>query len=159
MKRALPSLAGLILVLVTVAPAIAGGDWNDDGIAWRDLDDGLAEAKKGGKPICMIVYTDTCPHCTNYSRVFHDSEIEKLSRDFVMVRMNQHEHPNLVRGYGPDGLYIPRTLFLSAEGEIDPAIRAPRSKYVYFYDEHDPAQLREAMKAAHQKLSAGAADS
>ena len=149
----------LILVLALSTAAQAGGDWNDDGIAWRPFDDGLAEAGKTGKPICLVVYTDWCPHCTNYSRLFHDAEIEKLSRDFVMVRLNQDDDRQITDRYGPDGLYVPRTMFLGADGELDPALKIPRAKYVYFYDEHDPGPLRAALKAARRKLARTAADS
>ncbi len=145
----------LILALVwplLVSPAFAGGDWNDDGVAWRSYEEGLAEAKSDGKPICLIVYTQTCPHCTNYSRVFHDDQVEELSKGFVMIRLDQRNDGRVARKYGPDGHYIPRTMFLNSDGEVATEIKAPRDKYLYFYDEHDPAQLRDAMTGAHQKL-------
>ena len=142
----------LACLFVVVPMAIAGGDWNDDGIAWRPLKEGRAEAREQGKPLCLVIYTDWCPHCTNYSRVFHDAEIEKLSKNFVMVRLNQDSAKAAAAQYVPDGAYVPRTLFLDSQGKVDESIQAPRSKYIYFYDEHNPAQLRQAMKQAVQKL-------
>ncbi len=159
MNRARLWQCGLLILFLVAAsfplPAIAGGDWNDGGIEWRSHGEGLAEAKQDGKPICLIVYTETCPHCTNYSRVFHDAEIEQLSKQFVMIRLDQDRHRSLAMKYGPDGKYIPRTMFLSAAGEIEPEIKVNREEYLYFYDEHDPTQLRAAMKSAHGKLQSG----
>lgn len=133
--------------------AWAGGDWNDEGIEWRSLEEGVAEAKKDGKPICLVVYTETCPHCRNYSRVFHDPGIEEIAKDYVMVRVDQHRSKTIAKTHAPDGAYIPRTLFLTSDGKIATDIRVDRERYVYFYDEHDPRHIREAMKSAHPKLT------
>ena len=140
-------------VLVLASNSWAGGDWNDDGIQWRSLDEGLAEAEQHGKPICLVVYTEWCPHCTNYSRVFHDGDVEKAAEGFVMIRLDQDRKKTLSARYAPDGAYIPRTMFLDSHGVIDPEIKINRKDYVYFYDEHDPAHLRKAMNAAHAKLA------
>ncbi len=120
---------------------------------WDSFDDGLEASAKDGKPICLVIYTSWCPHCKNYAAVFHDPGIEKLAKQFVMVRIDQSNNESLSRKYAPDGAYIPRTLFLAAGGEMHPEIKIPREKYVHFYDEHDPAQLRDAMKNAHDQLS------
>lgn len=151
-SRAWP-LYVLALALSLAAPAWAGGDWNDEGIEWRDWDDAVAEAKETGKPICLVVYTETCPHCTNYSRVFHDDGVEKVARDFVMVRIDQGTKRTLAMKFAPDGAYIPRTLFFTPEAEMAPEIQVDRPKYVHFYDEHDPRHIREAMKKAHPQLT------
>ena len=58
--------------------------------------------------------------------------------------------------YAPDGAYIPRTLFLDSNGVLDAEIKINRKQYVHFYDEHDPAHLRKAMKGAHGKLAKSA---
>lgn len=142
-----------ILVFLVATNAWAGGDWNDEGIAWRDWDEAVVEAKKSGKPICMVVYTETCPHCTNYSRMFHDEGVLEVAKDFVMVRIDQHASQSLAKRFAPDGAYIPRTLFFTPDGEIAPEIQVDRPKYVHFYDEHDPAHIRDAMKTAHPKLT------
>lgn len=137
--------------LLVATPVWAGGDWNDEGIAWRPYETAFAEAKQEGKPLCMVVYTDWCPHCTNYSKVFHDEQIGVLSRDFVMVRVDQGNAERIAKKHAPDGAYIPRTLFFSPDGALDPDIRAPRTKYVHFFDEHDPKQLAGAMATAREK--------
>ena len=64
-----------VAALVLLAAPVRAHDWNDKNIAWKSFDDGLAEAKKDKKPICLIVYTEWCPHCGNYSKVFADPKI------------------------------------------------------------------------------------
>lgn len=132
--------------------ASAGGDWNDGTIEWRDYTDGLAAAKDKNKPVCLIFYTEWCPHCTNYSKVFHDQQVVERARDFVMIRLDKDKHPELSTKYAPDGQYIPRTYFLSPAGTLDPDIHAPRDRYKYFYDEADPASVLAGMDKALQQL-------
>src|SRR6185436_2032390 len=115
--------------------ALAGGDWNDSGIAWKSYEDGIAEAKKDNKPVCLIFYTDWCPHCSNYSKVFHDPKVVEQSKKFVMIRLNKDQNKAISDKYAPDGQYIPRTMFLTAEGTLDDSIHAPRDQYKYFYSE------------------------
>jgi len=138
----------IVLVLLACTAASAGGDWNDEGIRWMSHDEGLAEAKTSGKPVCLVIYTDWCPHCTNYSKVFHDPDVVEASKRFVMVRMNKAQEQTTTANYAPDGQYIPRTYFLSPQGELDPSIHAPRKRYLYFYDENDPSSLLGGMTRA-----------
>jgi thiol:disulfide interchange protein len=145
----------LVLGLALAAaplPVLAGGDWNDTGIAWRPYEDGLAEAKKQNKPVCLIFYTDWCPHCANYSKVFHDAKVVDQAKKFVMIRLNKDANKEISGRYAPDGQYIPRTLFLSPDGKLDETIHAPRDQYKYFYGESDPASVLGGMEAALKKL-------
>lgn len=124
-----------VLFVTPPRPAHAGGDWNDAKIAWRSYADGLAEAKISGKPVCLIAYTEWCGHCKNYSAVFHDEKVVEMAKKFVMIKLDQDQHKDLLKEFGPDGQYIPRTLFLSSAGKLDSDLRAPRELYRYFYDE------------------------
>jgi glutaredoxin len=147
---------GAVLLAVACAlgarTASAGGDWNDSKIEWKDYTDGLAAAKSQNKPVCLVFYTEWCPHCTNYSKVFHDQQVVERAKDFVMVRLDKDKHAELSGKYAPDGEYIPRTYFLSPAGTLDPAIHAPRDRYKYFYDEQDPASVLAGMNTALQQL-------
>jgi thiol-disulfide isomerase/thioredoxin len=133
-------------------PAVAGGDWNDKGIAWQPYEDGLKAASEHKKPICLIFYTEWCPHCTNYSGVFHDAKVVEKSKSFVMIRVDKDKNKDLSKKFAPDGEYIPRTYFLSPAGALDPELHAPRDQYRYFYHERDPASLLAGMEAALKKL-------
>jgi protein-disulfide reductase (glutathione) len=130
----------------------AGGDWNDANIGWKTYDDGIAAAQKAKKPVLLVFYTEWCPHCTNYSKVFHDQKVVDQSKKFVMIRLDKDKNADISKKFAPDGEYIPRTYFLSSDGKLDPALTAPRAEYKYFYDERDPAMLLAGMDAALKKL-------
>ena len=101
----------------------------------------------------MIVYTEWCPHCANYSGVFHDPKVVEESKKFVMIRIDKDKFPDISKKYAPDGEYIPRTYFLKSDGTLDPEIHAPRDQYKYFYDEHVPGSVLGGMEQALKKLA------
>ncbi|HWP67408.1 MAG TPA: thioredoxin family protein [Candidatus Limnocylindria bacterium] len=144
-------LALLAALALPVAAARAGGDWNDAGIDWQPYEAGLAAAKQQKKPVCLIFYTEWCPHCTNYAKVFHDPAVVAKAKDFVMVRIDKDQNAELSAKYAPDGEYIPRTYFLSSSGALWTDVHAPREKFQYFYDEHDPKSVLAGMAAALAK--------
>jgi len=149
----IPSLVlPLVLAFAMPIPAHAGGDWNDAGVAWQPYDKGLEAAKKEKKPVCLVFFTEWCPHCQNYSKVFHDEKVVEKSKKFVMVRLDKDKNGEISKKYAPDGEYIPRTYFLSSSGELVPDIHAPRDKFQYFYDEKDPSSVLAGMDAALAKL-------
>ena len=145
-------IAAAFLAALAPVPVLAGGDWNDAGIAWRSYDEGLKEAKEKKKPVCLIVYTEWCPHCTNYSKVFHDPKVVEQSKSFVMIRLDKDKNKEITGKYAPDGEYIPRTTFLGPDGQLDASIHAPRDKFQYFYDESNPSSLLAGMDEALKKL-------
>ena len=154
-----PVVAGVLSVLTMLAlraPAAYAGaeDWNDKQITWKSYDDGLAEAKKDKRPICLIFYTSWCPHCANYSKVFSDPKVVEKSKAFVMIRLDADKNPDIGKKYSPDGGYIPRTFFLSPNGELDASLSEARAQYKYFYDEKDPASVLAGMDRALQRLAA-----
>jgi len=146
------SVLFLLATMVVAAPARAGGDWNDAGIGWQPYDAGVAAAKKEKKPVCLVFFTEWCPHCSNYSKVFHDPAVVEKSKRFVMVRLDKDKNAELSKKFAPDGEYIPRTYFLSSDGTLDPSISAPRDKFKYFYSESDPKSVLTGMDQALAKL-------
>ena len=139
-------------IVATTTPANAGGNWNDGPVQWQPYEAGLAAAKKDKKPIMLVFFTEWCPHCTNYSKLFHDPKVVEQAKKRVMIRLDKDKNAELSKKYAPDGEYIPRTYFLSSDGTLDPALTAPRPEYKYFYDERDPAQVLAGMDAALKKL-------
>lgn len=148
----------IVLACLFASAALAGGDWNDEGVAWMGYEEGLDAAAESGKPICLIFFTDWCPHCTNFARLFHDPVVVEKSREFVMVRLNKEAHPKLSSKYAPDGQYIPRTYFLTSSGELDRSLHAPREKYKFFYHESQPESILDGMARALAKLGSKAKD-
>lgn len=145
-------VALLAALLVPAGFAIAGGDWNDGQVQWQPYEQGLATAKKDKKPILLVFFTEWCPHCSNYSKLFHDPKVVEQTKRFVTIRLDKDKNAELSKQYAPDGDYIPRTYFLSSDGKLDADLHAPRPDYKYFYDERDPAPLLTSMDAAAKKL-------
>ena len=141
-----------VVALAAAAPALAGGDWNDAGVQWQPYEQGLAAAKKDKKPVLLIFYTEWCPHCANYSKLFHDEKVVAETKKFVMIRLDKDKNAELSKKFSPDGEYIPRTYFLSSDGTLDASLTAPRDQYKYFYDERDPKGILGGMDAALKKL-------
>jgi thiol-disulfide isomerase/thioredoxin len=152
LRAAILAVVLAVAALAGAEPALAGGDWNDQQVKWRTYDNGLAEAKKTKKPICLIFFTEWCPHCANYSKVFHDPKVVAKSKQFVMIRLDADKEKELGKKYALDGSYIPRTYFLTYEGVLDPDIHAPREQFKYFYDERNPTSILDGMDAALKKL-------
>lgn len=150
-RSSLYAMLAASAVSLTARVVMAGGDWNDKSIAWQPYEAGLQLAQKEKKPICLIFYTEWCPHCTNYSGVFHDPKVVEESKKFVMIRLDKDKNQELSKKYAPDGEYIPRTYFLSSAGVLDPDLHEQRDKYKYFYSEKDPASLLAAMSKAQTK--------
>ena len=106
----------------------------NDAIAWRSLDEGLAQAAQEGRPLMLVVHASWCGKCKALRPAFQRSELVELSRKFVMVNADQDQTP-AVLSYAPDGTYIPRVLFFDPQtGEVDPSLKNPRrDRHRYFY--------------------------
>lgn len=136
----------------TTAHTEGEADWNDSGINWRSYEGGLAEARATGKAVVLIFYTDWCPHCHNYSRLFHEPEVISLADAFVMIRVERDAHRDISARYALDGEYIPRTFFLSPDGVLLPGLDSGREQYRYYLDEHDPSELTSRMEEALERV-------
>ena len=123
-------------------------DWNPGQVAWQPYALGLREAGRTKKPIVLVFYTDWCPHCHNFSRVFHDPRVVEVSRGFVMIRVERDGNPELSQAYALDGEYIPRTFLLLPDGEVLDQLDTGRAEFRYFLDEYEPDQLLELMQRA-----------
>lgn len=125
-------------------------DWNPKQVEWQPYALGLRAAARQHKPIVLVFYTDWCPHCHNYSRVFHDPRVVDASRGFVMIRVERDGNPELSQEYALDGDYIPRTFFLLPSGEVLDQLHPGRADFRYFLDEYEPDELLELMQRARE---------
>ena len=136
------------------APVAAGPDtWGGSAIAWREPDAAFAAAKRENKPIMLVLFTTWCPHCKRFGALLSDARIAAASKSFVMVHVNSDDNQALAQKYAPDGMYIPRTLFLDPDGALVSTIRAnTNGRFQYFYEEGDVAPLLAAMERAKREI-------
>jgi protein-disulfide reductase (glutathione) len=136
---------------VATAPSHGFGD----AIAWRSLEEGLAESRAEGRPMMLVVHASWCSQCKALKPAFSDPRLRALSERFVMVNADQDQTP-AVLGYAPDGSYIPRVLFFDpTTGSPDESLNNPsRSRYHYYYGPQDdlPAMMEKALER-HGKRS------
>ncbi|XP_022779439.1 thioredoxin domain-containing protein 12-like [Stylophora pistillata] len=121
-------------------------------IEWRTLENGLKEAKKSDTPIMLLIYKTWCGACKALKPDFANSqEIADLSKYFVMVNVEDEEEPKEEK-YRPDGRYIPRILFLSAEGEVMKEFYNENGKHKdtkYYYGK--TSEIIDSMKSVLKK--------
>lgn len=115
------------------------------GIAWTyDVDKGLAQAKKDGKPVMIDFMAEWCPPCRAMEdSTFGDSAVVRKASAFVPVRIDIDKQRDVAAKYGAlarkyGGIGIPNILFLSAGGE--------KLKHIVGY--YGPKQLVAAMDSA-----------
>lgn len=130
--------------------------WNAAHIDWQSYQKGLRTARAEHKPVCLVFFATWCPHCAHYAHVFNSPEVARLARRFVMIRLDVDQNPALGARFAVDGEYVPRTYFLSSDGQLDPSISAERARFRYFYDERNPASLLGGMRRALAALGSPA---
>jgi len=123
------------------ASAAAAPEWNEQEIAWRTYEEGVAAMAATGKPGVLVFKTDWCPHCIEYSRLFHEPRVVELSKRFVMIRVDRDAQQSVSSQYGQFGDYVPRTLFVKPDGRVDWYHHGANTRYPYFIDENDSAEL------------------
>jgi thiol-disulfide isomerase/thioredoxin len=118
-------------------------------IQWQTWEQGLAQAQAEGKPICLVVYADWCPHCRELAPVFSQPAIATLAQRLVMVRQDSDERPAwLTQRFGRLGAYVPRVLFLRPDGSLIEEIVSGHPRYPYFYSPLVSDRLLANMHAA-----------
>jgi protein-disulfide reductase (glutathione) len=147
-----------VTVLVTLAafnsaqadPKSIARGWNNAAIGWMDHKQGVAEAARTGKPILTVVQATWCQHCERYKKVFFDSKVVDLSKNFVMVMVDGDLEKKLSAKLGPNNQgYVPRTLFLKSDGQFRSELAgANAAPYSHFIDYETPAELLALMQKA-----------
>lgn len=125
-------------------------DWNPTGIAWREHQAGLAEARSSGKPVLLVMHAEWCGPCHDYARVFYHPEVVELSRRFVMILVDSDRDPAANQRYATDGTYLPRTYFLDSNGQHRTQLVSEHPRFRYFFNQRDPRVTVSAMRLALQ---------
>ena len=119
-------------------------------IAWKGYQEGLAQARREGKPAIIIFYSDHCSACNRYKGVLRDSDVVAASAPFVMIRVNTSQYPRLSQYFQFDGSYIPRTFVVAPDGRIMHQLYRPK-RYKYFIG-LEPENLLGLMRKAQAAI-------
>lgn len=156
-------IAAALLALVLLAPFPAranapehAADWNHPAIAWRDMGAGVKEAIRSGKPVLMVMHATWCTACRRYREVFKDERVVKLSQKFVMILVDVQKYPDVNGAFAPDGTYVPRTLFVDAEGEVDKTLIGADPQYPHSLKIDSPEELAGLMERAKSPVGPSA---
>lgn len=147
------ALVALVVVAHTAGPADARQPdmaelWNGAEIAWREIGPGVREATRTGKPVIMLFHASWCPSCKRYREVWKDQGVVEASRNFVMILVDVDKDPDANGAFSPDGTYVPRTLFLDAEGNVKSDAHGSDPQYPHSLNIDSPDELRSLMQKA-----------
>jgi thiol-disulfide isomerase/thioredoxin len=112
-------LAGKTVVLDLEAISVTKMvDLKTGPIDWiEDRDAGLAEAKKEGKPLFLILYADWCQWCKKtFTETLPDPRIGRFRDKFVWMKLNSDKEQKYKQMYGQKG--YPMMIILRADGTI-----------------------------------------
>mmetsp|Transcript_4498 Transcript_4498/g.9842 ORF Transcript_4498/g.9842 Transcript_4498/m.9842 type:complete len:158 (-) Transcript_4498:28-501(-) len=117
--------------------------WNDE-IEWYSHEEGLKAAKELNKPMLYLFHSTSCGACKRLKPDFaSNKQIEELSKNFVMVNIENKETPSSDPKFTKDGGYIPRVYFADSTGKPDYSYNSGNAKYHYFYG--GAAQIAQQM--------------
>jgi thiol:disulfide interchange protein len=122
--------------------------WNGAQIAWREVGPGIRESNQTGKPVVMLFHASWCGSCKRYREVWKDPGVVEASKHFVMVLVDVDQDPDANGAFSPDGTYVPRTIFYTAEGDVMKDVAGKDPEYPHTIDLDDPAELRTLMQKA-----------
>lgn len=141
------ALLWLCLAGAACAEAIPAG-FNDDGINWLRLDEGLQRAKAEDKPVFLLVHATWCPRCREFQKQFFDARVEGFDEQVVFVLIDQDQEEDFASQFAPDGPYIPRSMVLDSDGAFVPEINSKRDDYRHYLDTMAPDDLLRVLSAA-----------
>ena len=108
-----PLILDLEVVSTTRAAEIKTSpiDW------FEEQEKGLAEAKKAGKPLFLLLYADWCGWCKKtMTETLPDPRIVRLRDKFVWMRLNSDKEQRYKKQYGQDG--FPMMVILKPDGTV-----------------------------------------
>ncbi|KAM3849356.1 anterior gradient 1 [Diretmus argenteus] len=130
-----------------VQPQTLARGWGDD-ITWvQTYEEGLAKMVDSKKPLMVIHHEDNCPHSQALKKAFSvDKSIQKMAReDFIMLNLL---YDSLDKNLAPDGLYVPRIIFVDPSMTVRADIAGKYSNRLYAYEPGDMSHLAKNMRKA-----------
>jgi len=113
-----------VLIILLVFVALASWAVYDflrptgDKVNWvYDYENARDQSRSEGKPLLIYFHTGWCSWCRKLEReTYSNDEVASLLNDnFICLKINAEEHPNLMTSYRIPG--YPTVLFVSPEGE------------------------------------------
>ncbi|MEZ5898287.1 MAG: thioredoxin family protein [Hyphomicrobium sp.] len=127
--------------------------WNGAEINWRDIRSGIYESSKTGRPVIMVFHAPWCPSCKKFRSVFYDKQIVEASKDFVMILIDADADKSSNGAFSPDGTYVPRTLFLDSQGNVQSQLKgAGDPNYPHSINIDSPDELLSLMRKARATM-------
>jgi protein-disulfide reductase (glutathione) len=148
--------AAVIFAFVLMLPAVNSSArtpemadvWNGAEINWRDIRSGIYEASKSGRMAVMVFHAPWCTACKKYRAVFKDPRIVEASKNFVMILIDADADKMTNGAFSPDGTYVPRTLFVTSEGDVSTTLVGKDPQYPHTIDINSPDELLSLMQKA-----------
>jgi protein-disulfide reductase (glutathione) len=126
-------------------------EWNGTEINWRTLQSGVKEATSTGKTVMLVFHATWCSSCKKYRQVFRNPGVVDAARSYVMVLVDVDKDPTANSAFAPDGTYVPRTLFLSPEGDVrSDLVSKADPEHPHSLDVSDPGELLSLMRRGAQ---------
>ncbi|MFT4703823.1 MAG: protein-disulfide reductase (glutathione) [Bradymonadia bacterium] len=122
--------------------------WNQGTVQWHDYESGMALARESGRPAVVVIHASWCPRCTEYAAVFSEDSVVEMSQNFIMIIADKDQNAAASAAFALDGSYVPRTVFLSPDGEPNTELNSGRDDFRYFLNPNSPDQLLELMQQA-----------
>jgi len=117
-------------------------------LTWYSYEQGVSLAKQSGKPILLLVYADWCSKCRALAPVFERSDVHALASKMIVVRQDQDQPAPWLTGLGVSGNYVPRIIFLNADGTVQNTLTSGHPRYPFFYAAERPEILLSSLKLA-----------
>lgn len=142
------------LICVTLQHRASAGQpnmaelWNGAEIDWQEVGPGIRESNRSGKPVVMLFHASWCGSCKRYRQVWKDPGVVAAAKSFVMILVDVDKDPDANGAFSPDGTYVPRTIFYTAEGDVMKDVHGKDPEYPHTIDLDDPAELRTLMQKA-----------
>ena len=121
--------------------------WNGAQINWRSMQSGVKESVATGKTVVLVFHASWCSACKKYREVFKDPAVVEAARSYVMILVDADKDPAANGAFSPDGSYVPRTLFITPEGDVrNDLVGKTDAEHPHTIDITGPGELLSLLK-------------